>query len=56
MVKKLKGFALLSPERRRSVASRGGIMAHKLGTAHKFTSAEAKAAGKLGGRGKRSIV
>jgi uncharacterized protein len=45
-----RGFASMSPEKRREVAGRGGKTAQKKGTAHKFTSAEASAAGKIGGK------
>lgn len=53
--RKPKGFAAISPERVREIASKGGKAAHAVGTAHKFTSEEAKAAGRKGGlaRGKR---
>jgi uncharacterized protein len=44
-----RGFAAISPERQREIASHGGKAAHSKGTAHKFTSAEAQAAGKKGG-------
>ena len=40
-----KGFALMSEARRREIASLGGRAAHQKGTAHKFTSAEARLAG-----------
>jgi general stress protein YciG len=46
---KPRGFATISPERHREIASQGGKAAHTKGTAHKFTSAEAQAAGKKGG-------
>ncbi len=49
--KQQKGFALLSPERRREIAAAGGRRAHELGKAHQFTPDEASAAGKLGGQG-----
>lgn len=42
--KKVKGFASLSPERRREIASQGGKAAHTYGTAHRFTSDEARKA------------
>lgn len=45
-----RGFQLLTPERRREISSLGGRAAHKLGVAHEFTSEEASAAGKKGGR------
>ncbi len=50
---KRRGFASLSPERRREIASMGGKAAHEQGTAHQFTSAEASEAGKKGGEAKR---
>ncbi len=45
-----RGFASLSVERRREVAASGGRSAHALGLAHKFTSEQAKEAGKRGGK------
>jgi general stress protein YciG len=51
---KPRGFALLTPERRKAIASRGGKAAHANGTAHEWDHFEAKAAGRIGGRaGKR---
>jgi len=47
---KARGFASMDPERQREIASRGGRAAHRKGTAHQFTSDEAKAAGRKGGR------
>jgi len=47
--KKPQGFATLSPEKRRALASKGGKRAHELGLAHTFTKEEAAAAGKKGG-------
>ena len=47
--KKPRGFAALSPERRRAIARLGGVRAQEKGTAHKWTPAEAKAAGGKGG-------
>ncbi len=44
-----RGFAKLSAERRREIASLGGQAAHKRGTAHRFTSDEGRAAGRKGG-------
>jgi len=48
--KKGKGFASMSPERMREIASSGGRAAHKLGVAHTWTSTEAQAAGRIGGK------
>jgi general stress protein YciG len=39
-----RGFASMSPEKKREIASKGGKAAHALGTAHKWTSEEAQAA------------
>lgn len=47
--KKKRGFANLSPERQREIASLGGKAAHQRGTAHQWTPAEAMAAGRKGG-------
>ena len=44
-----RGFAAMSPEKKREIASKGGKAAHALGTAHKWTSEEAQAAGRKGG-------
>lgn len=47
-----RGFASLkkkNPKRQREIAGSGGREAHRRGTAHKFTSAEGKAAGRIGG-------
>jgi general stress protein YciG len=44
-----RGFASMSPEKKREIASKGGKAAHALGTAHKWTSEEAQAAGRKGG-------
>jgi general stress protein YciG len=48
--KQLRGFALLSPERRKEITSKAGKRAHELGRAHEFTSEESSVAGKKGGR------
>lgn len=39
----------MSPEKQRQIASMGGKAAHEKGTAHEFTSEEARAAGRKGG-------
>jgi uncharacterized protein len=44
-----RGFASMSPEKRRAIASKGGKSAHARGLAHQFTPEEASAAGKKGG-------
>jgi DNA-binding CsgD family transcriptional regulator len=43
-----RGFASLSPERRREIASKGGKAAHAAGKAHTFTTEEARVAGSKG--------
>lgn len=47
------GFASMSPERMREVASKAGRIAHEKGKAHKWTSDEARAAGRKGGQASR---
>jgi uncharacterized protein len=44
-----RGFASMSEAKKREIASKGGKAAHALGTAHKWTSEEAQAAGRKGG-------
>jgi general stress protein YciG len=44
-----RGFASMSPERQREIASKGGRMAHEKGAAHKWTVDEAREAGRKGG-------
>lgn len=44
-----RGFASMSSEKKREIASKGGKAAHAIGTAHKWTSEEAQAAGRKGG-------
>lgn len=45
-----RGFALMDPDRQREIARRGGKAAHEKGTAHQFTSEEARDAGRKGGQ------
>jgi general stress protein YciG len=45
-----RGFAAMSSQKQREIARRGGQAAHKKGTAHEFTSDEARIAGHRGGR------
>ena len=44
------GFASMSMQRRREIASRGGVAAHLKGTAHKWTRQEAREASLKGRR------
>ncbi len=50
MAKAKRGFASLTPERQRAIASKGGRAAHAKGTAHEWTSDEARSAGRKGGQ------
>lgn len=43
---RLRGFAAMSPEKKKEIASMGGRAAHACGRAHQFSSEEARAAGK----------
>jgi uncharacterized protein len=60
--KERRGFASMSPEKQREIASKGGRAAHQKGTAHEWTSDEAREAGhkggqvSRGGRGRVSVV
>jgi len=47
--KERRGFASMSPEKQREIASKGGRAAHAKGTAHEWTSDEARVAGRKGG-------
>jgi general stress protein YciG len=50
-----RGFAALSPERRREIASMGGKASHAAGTGHRFTVEEARAAGSKGGKAAHAL-
>ena len=45
-----RGFAAMDPERQKQIASLGGRAAHQQGTAHEWSSEEARAAGRKGGQ------
>lgn len=49
-MKQKRGFAAMSPERQRAIASLGGRTAHELGVAHEWSKTEASQAGKKGGQ------
>jgi hypothetical protein len=51
-----QGFASMSKEKQREIASKGGKAAHQQGTAHEWTSSEAAAAGRRGGQSKATAV
>jgi general stress protein YciG len=44
-----RGFASMDASKQREIASKGGRAAHAKGTAHEFTSDEARVAGRKGG-------
>lgn len=48
-----RGFASMNKDKQRQIASKGGRAAHMKGTAHKWTSDEARAAGRKGGRARQ---
>ncbi len=48
-VKKPRGFAAMSAEKRAAISALGGKRAHELGVAHRYTSEEAVTAGRAGG-------
>jgi uncharacterized protein len=47
---KPRGFAAMDPVKRREISRLGGRAAHAAGTAHQFTSDEARRAGRKGGQ------
>jgi general stress protein YciG len=51
--KERRGFASMSPEKQREIASKGGRAAHQKGTAHEWSSDEARDAGRKGGMASR---
>lgn len=52
-----RGFASMDPQRQKEIARLGGKAAHASGKAHEFNTAEAREAGRKGGRaGRRSAL
>ena len=49
MAKEDRGFASMDRLKQREIASKGGKAAHQKGTAHEWTSDEAREAGRKGG-------
>jgi uncharacterized protein len=47
--KSRRGFASMDPARQKEIASKGGRAAHEKGTAHEWSSGEARDAGRKGG-------
>lgn len=48
--KSRRGFASMDKNKQREIASKGGKAAHEKGTAHEFTTEEAREAGLKGGK------
>jgi uncharacterized protein len=46
---KPRGFAAMPKDKQREIAASGGRAAHEKGTAHEFTSEEARVQGRKGG-------
>jgi general stress protein YciG len=51
--KERRGFASMSADKQREIASKGGRAAHQKGTAHEWSSDEAREAGRKGGMASR---
>ena len=51
--KSRRGFASMSPEQQREIASKGGRRAHELKVAHQWDTDEAREAGRKGGKASR---
>ena len=51
--KKLRGFACMSPEAQRAIASKGGKASHASGAGHEWNKESATIAGKKGGQASR---
>ena len=49
MAKEDRGFASMDRTKQKEIASKGGKAAHQKGTAHEWTSDEAREAGRKGG-------
>jgi uncharacterized protein len=49
VAKEDRGFASMDRNKQREIASKGGKAAHQKGTAHEWTSDEAREAGRKGG-------
>ena len=49
-----RGFASMDEDRQRAIASEGGKAAHEKGTAHEFSSEEAREAGRKGGEARHA--
>lgn len=56
VTKRPRGFAAMDPATQRRIASEGGRASHQSGRGHRFTSEEARAAGRKGGQATRSTT
>jgi general stress protein YciG len=48
--KRPRGFAAMPRDQRSAISRKGGLAAHRAGTAHEFNTEEAREAGRKGGR------
>ena len=51
-----RGFATMDRDHVRDLARKGGVAAHRAGTAHEFNSEEARVAGRKGGMASRATL
>ena len=56
VTKRPRGFAAMDSATQRRIASEGGRASHLSGRGHRFTSEEARAAGRKGGQATRGTV
>ncbi|RFP64102.1 hypothetical protein D0N36_15925 [Hymenobacter lapidiphilus] len=56
VTKRPRGFAAMDSATQRRIASEGGRASHQSGRGHRFTSEEARAAGRKGGQAIRSTA
>ena len=54
VTKRPRGFAAMDPATQRRIASEGGRASHLSGRGHRFTSEEAREAGRKGGQASRT--
>lgn len=52
--KGIRGFGAMDEAKHRAIASKGGKAAHQKGSAHRFSSEEARIAGRKGGLSSRN--
>ena len=50
-----RGFASMDAAKQREIASKGGKAAHQKGTAHEWTTEEAREAGRKGGMASHAV-